>query len=243
MGAALLPAAPAPAPSRQACCGADGFCLVCVKQAWTAVGTWHNLLLVLTMGFLNLACSHYLVAHQQYLTLTYGSETAADISDLFDVAFPILGFCAALGVSPLLTAEAQWLPFAVLCATANLWIVLTLIPTVATQYMAVIIFGPMRTLQWASFYRIVGANAELYDPAAVGRTLGYNGLVIAVIGDALSPVLMGIAQGGTGDADEETRYTIVKVFLLCVLLPISAALPIYLRRITSTPRAQVVSTQ
>ena len=45
----------------------------------------------------------------------------------------------------------------------------------------------MRTLQWASFYRIVGANVDLYEPSAVGRTLGYNGLFIAIIGDALSP--------------------------------------------------------
>ena len=55
---------------------------------------------------------------------------------------------------------------------------LAIIPTVGTQYCAAVLFGPMRTLQWASFYRIVGANEELYEPSAVGRTLGYNGLII-----------------------------------------------------------------
>jgi len=237
--ATLLPTA-SDASARQ-CCGPDGTAMVCAREAWAAVGTWHNLLLVLTMGFLNLACSHYITAHQAYLSLTYGTGVAAEVSDLFDVLFPILGFCAALGVSPLLTAEAQWLPFAVLCAIANTWIVLTIIPTITTQYIAVVIFGPMRTLQWASFYRIVGANVELYDPSSVGRTLGYNGLLIAIIGDALAPVLMSFAQASSGPADEENRYMIVKIVLLCILGPISASLPIYLRRISAKPPVTAVA--
>jgi len=145
----------------------------------------------------------------------------------------VLGFCAALGVSPLLTAKAQWLPFVVLTVMANTWVILTMIPTVATQYLAVFVFGPMRTLQWASFYRIVGANADLYEPSAVGRTLGYNGLFIAIIGDALSPPLMGFAQGVESDEAQSTRYLQLKIMLLCLIMPITIAVPVYLHRVTS----------
>jgi hypothetical protein len=100
-------------------------------------------------------------------------------------------------------------------------------------------------LQWASFYHIVGSNAALYQPASVGRTLGYNGIAIAIIGDAFAPLLMAFAQASPDpssllprpeehhEEDEATRYAFIKVFLLVIVLPISASLPIYLRHIGS----------
>ena len=70
------------------------------------------------------------------------------ISDAFDVLFPVLGFCASIAVSPLLTSKT-WVPFAVLSVISSLWVILTIIPAVETQWASVVIFGPMRTLQAA----------------------------------------------------------------------------------------------
>ena len=76
-------------------------------------------------------------------------------------------------------------------------------------------------------------NTELYEPASVGRTLGYNGFLIAIIGDALSPPLMLFAQEPTIEVDEGPRFFQIKVFLLCLVLPSSLALVVCVKRLTS----------
>ena len=124
-----------------------------------------------------------------------------------------------------------------LAVLINAFLVMTLIPTTGAQYGAAVLFGPMRTLQWASFYRIVGANVDLYEPAAVGRTLGYNGLVIALVGDGLSPLLMAYAGQATGPANEIERFQHVKYGLLAVLLPITLSVPAYLYKVTRNVKA------
>jgi len=197
---------------------------------YEVVCTKHNLLLITLMSILNLSCSHYIVSHASYMRLQYGAEVSASISDAFDIAFPVLGFCASIAVSPLLTAQT-WLPFAVLAFAANLWLILTIVPLASFQWASVIVFGPMRTLQWASFYRIIGATPELYDAGSVGRALGYNGLVIAIFGDALSPPLLSLAQSGTTDSEESQRFMLIKFGLLAVLMPVSIALPWHLFKI------------
>ena len=80
-----------------------------------------------------------------------------------------------------------------------------------------------------SFYRIIGATPELYDPGSVGRALGYNGLIIAILGDAMNPALMSLAQTDATSTEQLTRFTNIKIVLLCLLLPVSIALPYYLR--------------
>ena len=149
---ALLQQKEEPAAEKQKTSGPHGW----LETTWESVllpvyhviCTPHNLLLVTLMSVLNLSCSHYLVSRAAYLRLQHDGETSTSISDAFDICFPVLGFCAAIAVSPILTAKA-WVPFAVLAVAANLWLILITIPSVATQWMSVAVFGPMRTLQWA----------------------------------------------------------------------------------------------
>ena len=89
----------------------------------------------------------------------------------------------------------------------------------------------MRMLQWAAFYRLVGSSPALYDPEAVGRSIGYNLLIIAVVGDGLSPLLTAYAAADGLSAEVQSiRYQNVKIVLLCILVPSVIALPWYLRR-------------
>ena len=119
-----------------------------LMPVYHVICTPHNLLLVTLMSVLNLSCSHYLVSHAAYLRIQHDGETSSSISDAFDICFPVLGFCAAIAVSPILTAKI-WVPFAVLAVGANLWLILIAIPSAATQWVSIVVFGPMRTLQWA----------------------------------------------------------------------------------------------
>lgn len=206
-----------------------------VQTAKRAVWTTHNIILVSLMSMINLASSHHLVSHGEYLTILFGDATASAISALFDIAFPVLGFCAALFMSPILTADHPWVPFICLSILVNTWLALSIIPIIETQYLASVVFGPMRTLQWASFYHIIGTNTMLYEPKAVGRILGYNGLAIAILGAALSPLLMMFAQAPANIADQRWRYLANRVALLCIILPTSAAFPYYLKSLYSKP--------
>ena len=203
-----------------------------LRPIYRVVCTPHNLLVVGVMVVLNLSMSHYITSHQAYLQIMLdrgGNSTVAEaISDAFDTLFPILGFCASIGVSPLLTTHA-WIPFAVLAVVSNLWLLMTIIQAAWAQWVSIIIFGPMRTLQWAAFYRIVGATPELYDPGSVGRALGYNGLIIAILGDAMNPILMSLAQNNATSDQQLANFTYIKAVLLCLLLPVSLALPYYLK--------------
>ena len=81
-----------------------------LRPIYRVVCTPHNLLVVGVMVVLNLSMSHYITSHQAYLQIMLdrgGNSTVAEaISDAFDTLFPILGFCASIGVSPLLTTHA-----------------------------------------------------------------------------------------------------------------------------------------
>ena len=85
-------------------------CEAAVMPVVNTICTPHNLLIVALMGSLNLVCSHYIVSHTQYLQLLFGMPTAQSISNTFDTAFPVLGFAAAIGVSPLLTSKHRARP-------------------------------------------------------------------------------------------------------------------------------------
>jgi hypothetical protein len=95
----------------------------------------------------------------------------------------------------------------------------------------------MHPTQWASFYHLIGTNDALYDPSAVGRTLGYNGLVIALFGSGVSPVLLALAQAPSDPTVQRLHFQAVRIALLCVQLPATVALPIYLRRVQQDPSA------
>ena len=88
---------------------------------------------------------------------------------------------------------------------------------------------PCPSFRAHSFYRIIGATPELYEPGSIGRALGYNGLIIAIFGDALSPPLLSFAQRNATEEEQVTNFLIIKIALLCILLPVSIALPLYLR--------------
>ena len=81
----------------------------------------------------------------------------------------------------------------------------------------------------------------MYDPAAVGRTLGYNGLIIALVGDGLTPLLMSYASTAADEAHETANFQRIKFGLLAVLLPITIALPVYLYRVTGGRAAAAIA--
>ena len=62
--------------------------------------------------------------------------------------------------------------------------VLNTCPFEVAQYAAALLFGPVRTFQWACYFHLLSQPTR-YSPRVVGRLLGYGNVVIAVAGDIL----------------------------------------------------------
>jgi hypothetical protein len=221
---------------------AQGGWLECLRAYWAPLArnlfTVHNLLLVGFMTTLNLTSAHFLTSHVNYLGLMLGFESEKTLGSAFDVMFPVLGFLSALPCSALLSSRTQVIPWVLLSCTATLWMILTMISSPGTQWIAAALFGPMRMLQWAAYYRLVGSCPDLYEPEVVGRVLGYDGIIIALFGDGLGPVMLLYAmpdenhlKGAHLPREERlSRYLTLKVILFCFFLPVAIGLPWYLRR-------------
>ena len=158
-----------------------------------------TVLLLAFMALYNLKSSFYIETIADDIELTLNSErTARRVSRTFDVAFPVGGFVASFIVAVILQRfeRHSFITFGVVALLTNLFCLLHLIPTAATQYAAAIIFGPARTCQWATYFHFITSSGGRYPPAVKGRLLGYGNLVIALIGDAAVPALTAFVEGG-----------------------------------------------
>ena len=62
----------------------------------------------------------------------------------------------------------------------------------------------------------------------VSRAIGYNGLVIAIIGDGINPVLIAYVTGEPQASMQEPRYEAAKLALLLAVSVPAFGLPSYL---------------
>ena len=176
--------------------------------------------------------------HAQF-HLLFGADDAGSLSSLFNVAFPVGGFCTAFPAAALLrkaTAAQYW---AVVLVLALAFAVLAAIPTWGTQLAGALVFGPARCLQWACYFQFLGDEVR-YPPAVTGRVLGYNNLAIAIVGDVM-PYGLAYATSLEGwGGDTLGRYVAIRA-ALAVALGFTTSLPIGLawggKRVRVTPPA------
>ena len=97
-------------------------------------------------------------------------------------------------------------------ALACTFSVANLVPLASAQYVAALIFGPIRTLQWASYFLFL-EQPDRYPPAKLGRMIGYGNLIIALVGDGPPTALKAFAS----HADSFDRYELIHGVLTAVL--------------------------
>lgn len=195
-----------------------------------ALLTRNNTLLILSMGTINLLSTIYLNSSQDNYTLIFEPETAASLSSNIFIVFPIVAFVSSFAFIHFFDSVQAETPFILLIIVNSMWISLYIAPVIASQYVAASVFGLVRMLNWAAFFHYISSNPLLYKPHLVGRCIGYNLMCVAIIGDALAPLLMQYAAYGSWPPEKSNRYHVIKVGLLSVQVPLSALLAWSVRR-------------
>lgn len=90
---------------------------------------------------------------------------------------------------------------------------------------AALIFGPVRTLQWAAYFLFL-EQPDRYPPDKLGRMIGYGNVVNALIGDAPPTGLKAYVDSPSAwPSSELVRYQVVHgalsiVLVACLYLPV-----------------------
>ena len=206
-------------------------------------------MLLTFMAAFNLRSAFYISTMSDMLEANFGRATADAVSELFNVAFPVGGLLTSVVASVVLQrfSEREDAYMALVLVMANVYGLLALLPFVPCQYAGALLFGPVRTLQWACYFHFL-AKPSRYPASLTGRLLGYSNLVIAVVGD-LCPYLLSIyvSGGPLGPSDDgpghdvgpwpgstSGRYFVVNLVLQAVTLA-CFALPLRLRASLRSP--------
>ena len=199
------------------------------------------------MSVYNLKSSFYIVTLRDQLSAAGISSAEADrVSTTFNLAFPIGGLlCSVLAMAMLNRwRDSEHLYIGLVVTLACVFSLLEMVPAVWSQYAAAVLFGPTRTLQWASYFSFLEQH-DRYPPNKLGRMIGYGNLIIAIVGDAPPIALQAYVEGGLWPHDRWSRYQLIHGVLTAVVV-CCMAMPLHLkrdiRRRTLRAPARVVAT-
>ena len=184
-----------------------------------------NAQLVCFMASYNLISSYYLETQIDYFETHFGAATAASLSALFNLAFPIGGLLAAAPASFLLQRHGTRpvVYWGVTASLATLFTTLSLLPSYLPQLLGALLFGPTRCLQWACYFQFL-ADERRYPPHLTGRALGYNNSLVALVGDLVPYVLTSLTATDGWGGDLDGRYLRIKAGgLACLALVVGWA--------------------
>lgn len=232
----------APSSSSTSSGGGSGFGLptglggVCTARLRSTLLDRVNLAVIALMVSLNLVAAFYLQTQGEQMSLLFAPGEAASLSRFLEFGFPIVGFVASIAAAKLVfepNHSRELLCWVWPAGLGAAFCLVQSIPLLATQYLAALIFGPMRTMQWACYFHAL-AVAPRYPQAVAGRVLGYNNVVIALLSDTLPYFLTALTAGDetTTQSEEAWRYAFVRICLLLPVLGSSALLGFELRRAT-----------
>jgi len=186
-----------------------------------------TLLMLGFMAVFNLKSSFYIATFATQMRGLFYEPTAISLSETFNIAFPVGGFCTSFVGAILLDRLGQredlYLTLVVLLAI--MFGLYNLLPYAASQFASALLFGPTRTLQWACYFHFLSLPKR-YPARYTARLLGYGNLVIAVIGDGPLAGLDAFVMSADVD-DRPQRYQTVH-FVLQLALVCCLALPWYL---------------
>ena len=182
------------------------------------------------MGIFNLKSSFFIATFASQMRDMFYAPTADALSQTFNIAFPVGGFFTSVIASLLLErlGDREDLYLTLVLLLAIMFGIYNLLPYAASQFAAALLFGPTRTLQWATYFHFLSLPRR-YPPQFVGRLLGYGNLVIALIGDVPLSALNAFVLYTDTLGSSAARYLLVH-FLLQIALIGCLALPWYLHK-------------
>jgi len=183
-----------------------------------------NCLLVLYMAVYHLVSNFYIETQIDQLEELFGVGHAQWLSSAFNFAFPLGGLLASVPVASLLECAGEAEYFGIATLLANTFSLCSLSSSRQPQLAAALLFGPVRCLTWACYFHFLSTESR-YPPGLSARAMGYNNVVIAIVG-AAGPytlaylvnerALLGGASIGMGKGRGDSRYLQAKLFLqLC----------------------------
>ena len=135
------------------------------------------------MVALNLVAAFYLQTQSDQMSLLFDAASAGALSQFLEFGFPLLGFVASILAVKHVFERSNgreimcWVwPAGLGCA----FCMVQMMPLLVCQYIAAVLFGPMRTMQWACYFNAL-AVAPRYPQRLAGRVLGYNNIAIALV--------------------------------------------------------------
>ena len=189
-----------------------------------------NVLLIFFVGSYTLASSFYVESQIDQFQIMFGEETATQISTFFNYAFPIGGFFTAFPASKLLDkvggGDRDHVYWGLVWLCAVVFCFLSIFPNYQCQVTAAAMFGPIRCFQWASYFQFL-ANEKRYAPESIGRALGYNNVLVALLGDGMPYLLSYWVNEDSWGQTLFVRYTYVKFGLLLMVI-LAGIFPLYL---------------
>lgn len=188
-----------------------------------------NLLLVAYMAALNLPLNFFLQSQSVQVELAFDEDAASGLAEFFSFVFPVVACSSALPISQLLHRADAHLAWGMLALAAHALLALMLVPQLWAQRAAAILFGAVRTLQWAAYFAFL-ADERLYPESLRGRALGYNTLALAALSDTLPFFLTLLVDRDTWGGSQPGRYAVVKAALQLLFLPASIGFPVWLRQ-------------
>jgi MFS family permease len=187
-------------------------------------------LMLCFMAVYNLKSSFYIATFSSEMNAMFFRPTADSLTNTFNIAFPVGGFVTSVIGATLLDklGEREDLYMTLVLLLAIMFGLYNLLPYAASQFASALLFGPVRTLQWACYFHFL-SHPKRYPSHYVGRLLGYGNLVIAVVGDVPLAAMQSFILYNDYLGSRAARYLLVH-FVLQLLLIGTLALPWYLSR-------------
>ena len=202
-----------------------------------------NLAVVSLMVSLNLVNAFYLQTQADQLGLLFSFESANFLEHFLEFGFPTLGFATAVWAAT--NVFERWSDRELLCwlwpsGLGIAFCTAQMLNSWSAQFVATILFGPMRTLQWACYFNAL-AVAPRYPQEAAGRVLGYNNVVIALLSDTIPIWLTSFIVSPYHGVDptpeiQASRYSTIRFLLLLPVLLSTVAIVGVMRKDLSNQR-------
>jgi len=191
-----------------------------------------TMLLVAFMATFNLKCSFTLTTIADQMGQLFDHDTATQLATAFNVAFPLGGLITSILAALLLQYfdEREDIYITISLVLILIYCLFSLFPYVTAQYVAMLLFGPSRTLQWATYFHLLSQPSR-YSQKFNGRLIGYGNLIIALVGNVPPYTLNKVVSNNDNIfgfvATSSTRYLAVHLVLFLTMLT-SIALPVNL---------------
>lgn len=178
-----------------------------------------TLVVVAFMSAYTLKSSFLIMTYADQMENMFGEELGKKLVSVFNFAFPVGGGATAV-VSAIVLDRLGSRPdlyMTIVLALAITVCLLNTMPFFLAQLGTALLFGPVRTIQWACYFHYL---SHCYPPDILGRLIGYGNIIIATFGDLLPWVLHQYVNNYEIRPEQGTlilRYQRVHFFLLVLV--------------------------